>query len=368
MVPTSEFSRNPDWNPDADALAAKLAGVLGERGLAMEALRLATALTGDAIAANMLLLGAAWQKGLVPLSLAAIDRAIELNGIAIESNRRAFLWGRRAAHDLPAVERIAAGPGSATAQVIRFDPRKPATLAEILAHRSAFLTEYRDAAYARRYAAVLERVTQAESGLGAGDALSRSVARNLFKLMAHKDEWEVARLYARPEFRRELERTFEGDFKLRFHVAGGPFGRRDPVSGRLVKREVGPWLMTAFRMMAPLRGLRGTVLDPFRQSSERRLARELLAGYEADVERLTGGLTSDTLALAVRIASLPDKVRGYGHVREAHAAAVAGEREGLWAQWQSVAAGGTDGTGRTGDMGGAPGAPVVPPATQARAA
>ena len=337
MVPTSEFSRNPDWNPDADALAARLAAAFGGHGLALEALRLSTALMGDSITANMFMLGAAWQKGLVPLTLASIDRAIELNGVAIESNRRAFLWGRRAAHDLAAVERIAGGPGSATAQVVRFDPKTPATLAELLAHRTRLLTEYQDAAYAARYAAAVDRVRQAEAALGRGDALSKAVAKSLYKLMAHKDEWEVARLYARPEFREELDKAFEGDYRLRFHVAGGPFGRRDPATGRLVKREVGPWLMTAFRLMAPLRGLRGGPLDPFRRSGERRLARELLETYEGDLERILGGLDATNHAIAVRLASLPEKVRGYGHVREQHAQAVAKEREALLAQWNGEA-------------------------------
>ena len=334
MVPTSEFSRNPDWNPDADALVARLTGALGERGLGLEALRLAGALMGDAITANMFLLGAAWQRGLVPLSMAALDRAIELNGVAVDSNRRAFLWGRRAAHDLPALEKIAVGATIQAVQVVRFDPRKPATLEQSLAHRIAFLADYQDADYARRYSEFVDRVVQAEAAAGLGDSLSRAVARNLFKLMAHKDEWEVARLYTRPEFKADLQRTFEGDFKLRFHVAGGPFGRRDPATGRLIKREVGPWLMTAFRLMAPLRTLRGSLLDPFRMSDERRLARELLDGYRADIERLLPELTSANHALAVRIASLPDKVRGYGHVRQASATAVSNERDQLLAQWR----------------------------------
>jgi len=339
MVPTSEFSRNPDWNPDVDAMAATVTAALGRRGLAMEALRLSGALMGDSITANMFMMGAAWQRGLIPLTHAAIDRAIELNGVAVESNRRAFLWGRRAAHDLPAVERNAAGSGPAAVQVIRFDPKRPATLSELLAVRIEFLTQYQDAAYANRYAAAVERVRQAEAALGQGDALARAVARGLYKLMAHKDEWEVARLYARPQFREELSRTFEGDFRLTFHVAGGPFGRRDPVTGRLTKREVGPWLMTAFRLMAPLRRLRGTVLDPFRRSGERRLARELLETYESDLDRMLAGLTPDTLPVAVRVASLPDRIRGYGHVREQHAEAVSKEREALLAQWQGGAGG-----------------------------
>jgi indolepyruvate ferredoxin oxidoreductase len=331
MVPTSEFSRNPDWNPDADRLAARLAGVFGDRGLAMEALRLSASLMGDSITANMFLLGAAWQKGLVPLTYAAIDRAIELNGVAIEQNRRAFLWGRRAAHDLVAVEKIAVGAGPSTAQVIRFDPRKSASLDELIATRVAFLTEYQNAAYAARYEQTVRKVAQAEAPLGLGDALGRAVARGLFKLMAHKDEWEVARLYARPEFRQELERTFEGPYSLNFHVAGGPFGKRDPASGKLVKREVGPWLMRAFRLMAPLRGLRGSVLDPFRHSSERTLAAELLTTYEADITHVLAELNPQTHARAVQLASLPDKIRGYGHVREAHAQRVASERTALLA-------------------------------------
>lgn len=331
MVPTSEFSRNPDWNPDADRLVARLSGLLGERGLAMEALRLSASLMGDSIMANMFLLGAAWQKGLVPLTHAAIDRAIELNGVAIEQNRRAFLWGRRAAHDLAAVDRIAVGAGPSTAQVIRFDPRKTASLDELVGTRVAFLTDYQDAAYAARYEQAVRKVAKAEAGLGLGDSLARAVARGLFKLMAHKDEWEVARLYARPEFRAELDRTFEGPYTLSFHVAGGPFGKRDPASGKLVKRNVGPWLMRAFRLMAPLRGLRGSVLDPFRHSAERKLAAELLAGYEADITQILATLSRETHANAVKLASLPDRIRGYGHVREAHAQRVAEERKALLA-------------------------------------
>jgi indolepyruvate ferredoxin oxidoreductase len=206
---------------------------------------------------------------------------------------------------------------------------------QMIERRVGFLTEYKDAAWAARYREMVERVAQAESQRGLGDAMARAVARGLFKLMAHKDEWEVARLYSRPQFREELERTFEGDYRLSFHVAGGPFGKTDPATGKLVKREVGPWLMRAFRVMAPLRGLRDTVFDPFRQSDERRLARELLAGYETDVRRLLEALDSDRHAVAVKIAALPDKIRGYGHVRVAHAEKVAREREDLFAQWAS---------------------------------
>ena len=352
MVPTADFARNPDWNPDAEGLAARLAEQLGERGLAFEALRLSAALMGDSITANMMLLGAAWQRGLVPLSLGAIDRAIELNGVAVAQNRTAFLWGRRAAHDLEAVERIAVGATGGASQVVRFEPRRHESLQALVAKRSAFLTQYQDAAWAARYGAMIERIASSSKGTasqsataaslsiehqagGTGDALARAAARGLFKLMAHKDEWEVARLYARPEFRAELEKAFEGELKLRFHVAGGPFGRRDRVSGRLHKREVGAWLMTAFRLMAPLRVLRGSLLDPWRNGAERQLARHLLAQYEQDLERLMREVNPERRALAVQIASWPDRIRGYGHVREAHAERVRSEREALWAQWEA---------------------------------
>ncbi len=335
LIPTGEFARNPDWRIDAGALAARVSAVLGEGGLLLEGQRLATALMGDAIAANMFMLGAAWQRGQVPLSLASIERAIELNGVAIELNRRAFLWGRRAAHDLAAVEAHAARAG---ARVVSFARRPAQTLAEIVERRVAELTDYQDAAYARRYAAMVERVRQAEAALGPGigrqtDALARAVAHGHFKLLAAKDEFEVARLYSRPAFREEIAQVFEGDYRLKFHVGAWPFARRDPVTGKPVKREVGAWLLGAFAVLARLRGLRGTVLDPFRNSAERRLHRELLERYEADLERLLEGLSTDNHAVAVRIASMPEKIRGYGHVREQHAAAVAVERDRLLSEF-----------------------------------
>jgi indolepyruvate ferredoxin oxidoreductase len=284
------------------------------------------------------MLGAAWQRGQIPLSLASIDRAIELNGVAVELNRRAFLWGRRAAHDPAAVEERAARMGS---KVLQFVPRSRQTLEDIVERRVRELTDYQDAAYARRYSAMVERVRRAEDALGQalgkdGDALSRAVARYHFKLLAAKDEFEVARLYSRPQFREELAQAFEGDYKLKFHVGAWPFARKDPATGKPVKREVGPWLMSAFGVMARLRFLRGSVLDPFRNSAERRLNRALLEQYEQDLERVLAGLTADRHAVAVRIASLPEKIRGYGHVREEHAAAVAPERERLLEEFSAT--------------------------------
>ena len=340
LIPTGEFARNPDWRIDADGLAARLKSVMGGELLLLEGQRLATTLMGDAIAANMFMLGAAWQRGQIPLSLASIDRAIELNGVAVELNRRAFLWGRRAAHDPAAVEERAARAGS---KVLQFVPRSRQTLDELVERRVRELTDYQNAAYAGRYAALVDRVRRAEDALGTalgkdGDALARAVARNYYKLLAAKDEFEVARLYTRPQFREELAQVFEGDYRLKFHVGAWPFARRDPATGKPVKREVGPWLMSAFGVLARLRFLRGSVLDPFRNSEERRLNRSLLAQYEQDLERVLAGLTVERHALAVRLASLPERIRGYGHVREAHAQALAAEREQLLADLAGAAA------------------------------
>jgi indolepyruvate ferredoxin oxidoreductase len=281
----------------------------------------ATALMGDPIAANMFMLGIAWQHGWVPVSQAAIERAIEINGIAVDFNRKCFQWGRRAAHDRAAVLRQAAPAGGTD------DATPRETVDDIVAARAEFLTAYQDAAFAHRYRARVTRVREAERRAGLPDRLSRAVALQYFRLLAVKDEWEVARLFAAPEFRRELEATFEGDYRLSFHIGAWPFVRRDPATGTPRKGEAGPWLMPVFRLLARFRRWRGTWLDPFRGSPERRLDRELLADYEVEIDRLVAGLDARSYDLAVRLAALPEKIRGYGHVRAAAAAAVAGERE-----------------------------------------
>ncbi len=330
LIPTADFARNPDWQIDSDALLARLRGLLGERGLLLEGQRLASALLGDAIAANMFLLGAAWQLGQIPLQQASIERAMTLNGVAVDMNKQAFLWGRRAAHDLPAVERCALA-AAGTAQVIAFNPRKTESLADLVARRTAFLTEYQNASYAARYSALVDRVQKAESTAGLGQALSRAVARNHFKLLATKDEWEVARLHSGKAFRAELARSFEGDFKLRFHLGAWPFGGTN-AAGRPVKGEVGPWMMGVFGILARLRFLRGSLLDPFRNNAARRLDIALLAQFEADIETALTGLDAGTHETAVAIAALPDTIRGFGHVREASARAAAQTRSTLLAR------------------------------------
>jgi len=345
VVPTSDFARNPDWALDAASLRQRLATLLGDRLLVIDGLRLARALLGDAIASNMLLLGAAWQRGQIPLPLSAIERAIELNGTAVKMNLEAFAWGRRVVVDAAAVERLAAsqagsGPDrgqTPTTQPIHIVPRRAQTTQAIVEHRSPLLQAHTGPALVARYRRLVDAVRAAERRLGLDESLSRAVAHNHHRLLAVKDEWEVARLYSHPDFIESLRREFEGPFKLHFHVGAWPFARRDRASGQVVKGEAGPWLMRAFKAMAALRGLRGTWLDPFRNNDERRLDRALLEDYERDIEGILGDLDIETLPLALRIAALPERIRGYGHVREASAKAAEAERAGLMREWRQDA-------------------------------
>jgi indolepyruvate ferredoxin oxidoreductase len=290
-----------------------------------DATRLATALMGDAIATNPFMLGFAYQRGLVPVSAEAILRAIELNGVAIAFNQRAFHWGRRAALDLAAVERIAAPAKAAI----------PETLAEITAHRRRHLTAYQDAAYAARYQALVDRVAAAERArLPGSDALARAVANNYAKLLAYKDEYEVARLYSDGTFRARLAGQFEGAVGLKIHLAPPLWAQRDPATGHLKKRAYGGWVLSAFGLLAKLKFLRGTALDPFGRSAERRTERRLIAEYESRIADLVAGLTPANHATAVALASLPEGIRGFGHVKEASIARVAARQAELIAAFR----------------------------------
>lgn len=323
VVPTSDFSRNPDWSMDAAALLQRIRERSGANVLAINAQHLATALLGDSIAANMMMLGAAWQSGAVPLSLASLERAIELNGVQIEFNKRCLAWGRRCAADMAAVQ-AAALP----ARSVSPEPQRPETLADIVERNAAVLRDYQNDAYAQRYRQLVGQASRAEQRLGMGDGFALAVARYHFKLLAHKDEFEVARLYASEAFQQELRERFEGDYKLHFHLGAWPFGGVD-AQGQLLKGEVGPWMMPAFKVLARLRGLRGTWLDPFRHGAERQLALRLLQRYESDIGLAIKNLDAECYESAIALAAQPDKIRGYGPVRERHVAALESERERL---------------------------------------
>ncbi|WP_374244683.1 indolepyruvate ferredoxin oxidoreductase family protein [Zoogloea sp.] len=331
-TPTSEFTRNPDWQFPLDKMQAAIVEAVGREGCSfLDATALATALLGDAIATNLFLLGFAWQKGWVPVSEASLDKAIALNGAAIEMNRQAFAWGRRAAVDRAAVERVVAPPA-----VIPLRPASaPRYLDERIARRAAFLTAYQDAAYARRYTDFVARVREAEAALGS-QRLADAVADGYFKLLACKDEYEVARLYADPAFWQQIGERFEGDFRVSFHLAPTFLARPDPDSGRIRKLKFGPWMKTAFGWLAKLRRLRGTPFDVFGYHPERKAERALIARYEADLGRLIGELDAGRLPIAIELARLPDEIRGYGHVKAAAMQRAAEKREALLARWREA--------------------------------
>ncbi|MGL4576911.1 MAG: indolepyruvate ferredoxin oxidoreductase family protein [Burkholderiaceae bacterium] len=314
--PTADFVTNRNWQfPGAsnqqDVLDA-LGGAAHAANLSVvDASSLATQLMGDSIFSNPFVLGYAWQKGWVPLTEAALLRAIELNGVQIEANKKAFGWGRFAAHDLEAVKRIA----SPQANVVEIK-RITKGLDELIADRTKFLTEYQDAKYAQRYTALVDKVRRAEEKLSAGTKLSESVARYFFKLMAYKDEYEVARLYTQTGFAEKIAAQFEGDYKLNFYLAPPLLAKKD-AQGRLIKKQYGPWIMTAFKLLAKCKGLRGTALDVFGKTEERRTERALIGEYEQMIDTLLPKLSTDNLAVAVQLASIPDDIRGYGHVKEA---------------------------------------------------
>ena len=332
VATTGAFTRTPDLRMPTAEMLALLADALEteDHVHALEATELATRLTGDSVATNLFLLGYAWQKGLVPLSAAAILAALELNGVAVAMNQTAFRWGRLAAHDLAAVRDRAAA---------RAPDRRPApatTLEEVVARRVAVLTDYQNAAYADRYQALVERAQAAELRQTPGrQGFALAVARYAFKLMAYKDEYEVARLYSDGAFLSQVRAQFDGKVRLKVHLAPPLLAARDPETGHLKKREYGPWTLRLMGLLARFKILRGTIWDPFGHTAERRMERRLIADYIATVEELARGLTHDRHALAVEIASIPEHIRGFGHVKEAHLAKAEARRADLLAAFRT---------------------------------
>jgi indolepyruvate ferredoxin oxidoreductase len=289
----------------------------------------ATKLMGDSIYTNPMMLGFAWQKGWIPLGRDSLLRAIELNAVAVDNNKAAFEWGRRAAHDWPSVEKLLT-----PAQVLQF--RKRESLDELVGRRVEFLTAYQDSAYARRYKVFVDKVRERESLLGK-TLLSESVSRYLFKLMAYKDEYEVARLHTDTGFLQRIDTMFEGDFKLHYHLAPPMLSRRNG-KGELQKRAYGPVVRTAFRVLARLKGVRGTALDVFGQTAERREERGLIIDYMASIDEILQTLDATNLALAVEIARIPEQIRGYGHVKVRHLAAARKVWQTCMERWRAPAA------------------------------
>jgi len=333
VVPTAAFVLAPDLDFDVPGLKRRLDRALG-RGHAefVDAHRLATSLLGDAIAMNVFMLGFAFQRGLLPVGREALERAIELNGVAAEMNRSAFIWGRMVAHRMDSVERLAGSHISGRAAA-------PRSLDELVVERMRFLVAYQNEAYAARYRGLVDEVRRAEQARAPGlSRLSSAVASGYFKLLAYKDEYEVARLYTDGDFQRKLRATFEDGFTLEFHLAPPLLARRDPETGEAKKRAFGPWMLRAFGLLAKLRGLRGTAFDPFGYQAERRLERKLIADYEALVRELIGALTLANYDLATRIALIPEQIRGYGHVKEKNLKAAKDLESRLLQEFRSGAA------------------------------
>ncbi|GGZ71677.1 indolepyruvate ferredoxin oxidoreductase [Lysobacter xinjiangensis] len=379
------FTTRPDMDfPAADIVDAVRRALDGGEPHVVDATQLATALLGDAIATNLFMLGYAWQQGLVPVSFDALMRAVELNGAAVEMNKTAFAWGRFAAIDPAAVAEAAGlttnrrtqaeatphalpmlppaqwegheagGPSIPRAMPVHDDlrhvpshgddnviamplddARLSRSLDEVIARRVKFLTEYQNATYAKRYADFVAKVRAAEEAKAPGSTdLTEAVARYAFKLMAYKDEYEVARLYTSGEFERRVREQFDGDFKLRFHLAPPMLSKKD-AQGRGVKKAYGPWVFTAFKLLARMRGLRGTAFDVFGKTHERRMERQLIADYVRTVEGLLAKLDAGNVDLAAQIASIPEHIRGYGHVKEAHLEKAKAREAELLREWDN---------------------------------
>ncbi|UPJ41593.1 indolepyruvate ferredoxin oxidoreductase family protein [Bradyrhizobium sp. 40] len=318
-MPTGDVVRFRDADLASPARLRAIGQVIGDGNLdTINANALAERLLGDAVYANIVMLGFAWQHGLLPVSLSALLRAIELNGVAVERNKQAFAWGRIAAADpnfLPKMD----------------DAPKAETLDQLIDRRAEFLTAYQNDAYATRYRALVANVRKAEAKLNSG-ALTEAVARALFKLMAYKDEYEVARLHMQSGFLDVLKGEFEGEFSIQYHFAPPFLPSKRDARGRPRKRAFGQWIQMPLAMLARLKGLRGTPFDPFGYTAERRAERELITWYDGVIRRLLGGLDAAHLPSLVAIAKAPMDIRGYGPVKDAAIGKVKAEVERLFAE------------------------------------
>ncbi|MCW9045403.1 MAG: indolepyruvate ferredoxin oxidoreductase family protein [Alphaproteobacteria bacterium] len=324
LLPTAVTVLQPDFSVDDKPLRNVIEKSVGTNNATfLNATKIAESLTGNAITANVFLLGYAYQLGAIPLGLESILRAIELNKVSVEANKQCFTWGRYAAHDPEGLKEI----------VGRLDvDRVPEESFEQLFERlSNDLVRYQDQAYAERFKAFVNKV----KAFGGGEALDEAVARSLYRLMAHKDEYEVAQLHMDSGFMEELKENFSGDFKVNFHMAPDLSFNRDPKTGNLKKRAYGPWMGNILKIITKLKGLRGGFFDPFSRFEERKMARRLIAEYEKNIEELLAGLTKDNLNLAIEIAQIPMEIRGYGHIKAATINAAEKKQVELLSQFRS---------------------------------
>jgi len=327
------FTRDADFTLPGKRIERAITEAAGQKNSHfIDATRIASGLFGNSIAANIFLLGCAYQLGTIPLSAEAIEKAIELNGEAVAMNQAAFRWGRAAVVDQAAVEALLMPANDAVSD----SQRLSSSFEEMVARRVQYLTDYQDAAYAARYARWVGQAKNAEAVRAPGKCgFAEAVARYLFKLMAYKDEYEVARLYAGASFMRQVKAEFEGDMRFEFHLAPPLFAPRDRVTGLPRKLTFGAWMLPIFKAVAKLKFLRGTVFDPFGYASERRTERKLVADYEAMLGEILQKLDSTNHHLAVGLAAIPEKIRGFGHVKMRHLAAAKADETALLDQFRS---------------------------------
>lgn len=312
---TGDVEANPDTHFPINAMKRRITDAAGVPSTTfIDATSLATALMGDAITSNLFMLGLSWQKGLIPLSLESLMGAIELNGTAVEANISAFRWGRLAAVE---PERV-----TTSAKPTRGIPQHhqlSLDIDEIVERRHKQLVEYQNVAYADRYTKLVSKARKAEAKVDPNSTLlSEAIARGYYKLLAYKDEYEVARLFTSSQFLKRLEDQFEGDFTLNFHLAPPMLARRDPETGQLIKRRYGPWMLKAMKVLANFKVVRGTSLDVFKNSTDRKLDRQWISDYEAMLAHVLNSLNQNNLQTAIELAALPEQLRGFGHIRHKH--------------------------------------------------
>jgi indolepyruvate ferredoxin oxidoreductase len=332
-----DFTRNTEFSLPIERLKRAITGHAGrDRSHFVDASRLATALLGNSIGANMFMLGYAYQLGALPLSAEAIERAIEMNGEAVPMNISAFRYGRRAAVDPKALEALIEPRPQEQNDSLRLSQ----SFAETVDRRATFLTGYQNATYARRYRNLVEKVRTVEAEKTPGQCgLAEAVARYLFKLMAYKDEYEVARLYSETSFLDRVKSSFDGDrLRFEFHLAPPLLARHDPQTGEPKKMSFGPWMLKVFAALAKLKFLRGTAFDPFGYTTERKMERRLVADYEKLLGEIVEQLTPNNHRVAVELAMIPEKIRGFGPVKQRHLAAAKAEEAALREQFSAGAA------------------------------
>ncbi len=330
---TGDFTRDTDLAYPADSVISRLkARTRQEDTDFFNASRVAVKLLGDSLGANLMLTGFAWQRGMIPIKEESLLEAIELNGVAIDWNKEAFAWGRRLAHQPELIDKFLGQDD--TVQPLIFTPT---ATADWVSKYSKELTEYQNEDYAARYRALVEKVVTTEnSAIPNRTDLATAVAKAAYKLMAYKDEYEVARLYAAPEFLEKLKEQFEGDYTLEFNLAPPIIAPKDKTTGKPTKIQIGPWMLKAFGLLAKFKFLRGTRLDPFGYFEERKMERALIGKYFDTVDTLLNDLNADNHALAVEIAELPMKIRGYGHVKHESVQEAHAKLEVLMAEWPQV--------------------------------